>query len=246
MKTYYQSTTTNEECEESKDSFWQSSSLQDQLLLTPVLAKLTRGWSNLMQQAARLICQAGQHASVYPHLLRTGLLEAWTNKRFRVGLIVGLVALPAWRSHLFFNIDQRIEDFYYVNYVFYFNTIRSYLSMFFLVSGFFIAAPQKWKFRWWALPVAMFCVVEITTQSYYTHWTDFYQPLSLWHLLTALVCIPALYVSIDYLVYRKNHLRMGSESRFIGMVKAPGIDAETKVRHLTTVVDEIENFNSRI
>lgn len=173
--------------------------------------------------------------------------EAWTNKRFRVGVIVGMVAFPAWKSHLFFSIDTRIADFYYVNYAFYFNTIRGYLAFFFLLTGAFIALPQKWSFKWWAVPFAIFCATEIYAESFYTHWTDFYNPMPSWQVsLFMLFSMPAFYFSINYLVYRKYHLKDGTAARIIGISKTPGLSWERKGEIIEGLVHESENFNARV
>lgn len=178
---------------------------------------------------------------------QTGLYEAWSNKRTRVGVCVGLVALPAWKCYLFFDINARYTDFYYVNYVFYFNTIRAYLTGIFLATGFFIAAPTKWSLRWWTLPVVVFCATEIYQQSNYHHWSDFYNAMPSWQLYTILtVTIVPLFLSLNYLAYRKYHLKDGNIARVHGIIKTPGIDAETKMKYLNELVKESEQFNARI
>lgn len=211
----------------------QSSFLHVKILLT-----------KLKEVAAGRISQDGRIAY---NSLTVSLLECWSNPRLRAGILVGLVAFPAWKSHLFFDHSARDYDFYYINYAFYFNTIRAYLAGIFLCIGFFIAAPLKWKFKWWALPVVVFCITEIYAESYYTHWTDFYQPMPAWQTsLIMLFCMPALFFSIDYLVYRKYHLKDGNLSRIDGIIKAPGIGWEQKGKYLEQLMEERKDFNSRI
>lgn len=179
--------------------------------------------------------------------LSLSVKEVIGNKRLMSGLMVGLVAFPLWKCHLFFDINQEIPDFYYVNWAFYFNTIRAYVCGLFLATGFFIAAPQKWAFKWWALPVAIFCGTEIYEQSFYTHWTHFYNPMPNWQVtLIMLFCMPALYFSVDYLCYRKYHLKDGNIARIIGIIKAPGIETSTKMEILSKLVNESESFNERV
>jgi hypothetical protein len=180
-------------------------------------------------------------------LLLQSVKEVLSNKRLMSGLVVGLVAFPAWKCHLFFDIKERIEGFYYVNWVFYFNTIRAYLCGIFIATGFFIAAPQKWKFRWWALPVVIFCATEIYEESFYDHWTDFYNSMPLWQEMTLIaVSIVPFFFSVDYLVYRKYHLKDGNLARIIGLIKAPGLTADQKMVHLEKLAEECENFNARV
>lgn len=229
-------------CEKQKTFFGLSSSSLQQLF--SLLIARTKSLRNLSSMAVLQTYQAGLAA--FQSRLRLALNEAWVNRRFRTGVIIGLLAIPAWKSHLFFDIDQRIEGFYYVNYVFYFNTIRPFLSGLFLAIGFFICAPQKWSFKWLALPVAIFCASEIYAESLYTDYTDFYQSMPAWQgTLIGLFCLPALFFSVDYLVYRKYHLKDGTIARMKGIIAAPGISAADKMRLLEDQSLELENFNQR-
>jgi hypothetical protein len=235
------------ECESDLPESFSRSSFSGQESLAPVQPKWMISLKNSMHLVALQICQGGPDVWQYlPHLLLTSSKEFWSNKRFRVGFIGGLVAIPSWFSHLFFNISTRIDGFYYVNYVFYFNTIRPYMAMFFMVTGFFIAAPQKWKFKWFALPIAVFCLSEIISQSFYTSWQDFYNPMPMWeYSLIMVVSMPALFASADYLLYRKYHLKDGTAARVIGILNLP-IDWEQKKIHLENLRKEMENFNARV
>lgn len=201
-------------------------------------------------KAVLRICLAGLIAEKMKAILVILLQSAKelvSNKRLRLGVVVGMVAFPLWRCHLFFDINQEIEGFYYVNWVFYFNTIRPFLCGIFLATGFFIAAPQKWAFRWWALPVVIFCATEIYQQSFYTHWTDFYNSMPAWQQMTLMVVsIVPFFFSIDYLVYRKYHLKDGNIARIIGIIRTPGISADQKMTYLEKLADESENFNARV
>lgn len=180
------------------------------------------------------------------HLLLS-VKEALSNKRLMVGLMVGMVAFPMWKCHLFFDIDQEIAGFYYVNWAFYFNTIRAYICGIFLAIGFFIAAPQKWGFKWWALPLAIFCATEIYEQSLYDHWTDFYNPMPAWQQMTLIiVSMVPLFFSIDYLVYRKYHLKDGNIARIKGVIRMPNTDIKVKYELLEKLIAESENYNARV
>jgi len=139
-------------CESTLQKFYLLPSLFRQL--ASLLVKTRQKISGLTD--ARLIFQVGLSVSPLTRRISLSLNEVWTNKRLRIGVLVGMVAFPAWKCHLFFDINERIPDFYYVNYVFYFNTIRGYLAFFFILLGGFIAMPQKWAFRWFTIPFAVF------------------------------------------------------------------------------------------
>jgi hypothetical protein len=201
---------------------------------------------NLTEQGVNQICRGGLVVSASLQVMRSSFVEAWTNKRFRVGVLVGMVAFPAWKCHLFFDINARDFDWYYVNWVFYLNTIRPYLAGIFLSAGLFFAAPQKWQFRWWALPVVIFCMSEITAQTFYNDWTDFHQPMPAWELcLLILFSAPALFKGMDYLLYRKYHLKDGNVSRIIGVIEMDVAWSE-KEKTLKQLAKEFRDYNARV
>jgi len=58
-------------------------------------------------------------------------------------------------------------------------------------------------------------------------------------------CIAAL-LAIDYLCYRKYHLKHGTIARIQGIIRAPGISAERKLQLLEHESLQLENFQQRI
>jgi hypothetical protein len=218
---------------------------QFSLTLVPATTLISR-LKALMVKGALLICQGGPDVSHLLLQLVVSSKEAWSNDRFRLGMAVGMVAFPAWKCHIFFDITARNPEWYFVNWVFYLNTIRPYLSAIFLSAGLFICAPQKWGFRWVALPVVVFCISEIVSQSFYTNWTDFYQPMPAWEIcLLILAVTPAFMFSMDYLLYRKYHLKDGNAARVLGIMQLD-IPWDEKKKHLETLKEEMENYNARI
>lgn len=162
---------------------------------------------------------------------------------------MGLVALPAWMCHLFFDMHARpeyLQYFYYVNWTFFLNEVRPYLGLIFLATGFFIAAPQKWKFKWWTVPVVVFSYTQIFMMAGYNDWTDFHQWLPAWQIVTVLiVSVPALLFSMNYLLYRKYHLKDGTVARIVGLIEMdmPWADKEVMLKK---EAKEYRDFNSRI
>ncbi len=206
--------------------------------------QMTR-FPNFDLQAALLIFL--DFLAAYLTRLSNASKEAWINKRFRVGVLVGLVAFPAWKSHLFFDINTRIDYWYYTNYVFYFNSIRFFLAGIFLTIGGFLVAPQKWAFRWFALPILLLCVTEIYERSYYDDYMDFQQAMPTWQVaVIGLSTILPFCFAIDYLIYRKYHLHDGNVARVKGIIKTPGIDVNKKMELLEQLIEESENYNARI
>lgn len=119
--------------------------------------------------------------------------------------------------------------------------------LFFVMVGGFIAMPQKWSFRWWALPFAFFSITEIYDRYFYDDYLDFQQGLPAWRFVGIVsLCVPAVLFSMDYLLYRKYHLKDGNSMRVKGIIRTPGVDADKKMNILESLMVEQENFNARI
>jgi hypothetical protein len=203
-------------------------------------------WSTSNLLDAHLLCQAGQVVQVLSLKIKTSSIEAWSNKRFRAGVFVGLVALPAWKCHQFFDINARDYNWYFLNWVFYLHDIRPYIVGFFLATGLFIGCPQKWSFRWFALPIAVFCVTEIYQISGYTDWTHFHQEMPSWqYWLLVLVTIPPVLFSMNYLLYRKYHLKDGNTCRMVGVIEMD-LPWEKKEEILKGLAKEFRDYNNRV
>jgi hypothetical protein len=205
-------------------------------VLVHVNQTLTEKLKNSRMMDALLTYRAG----------RVAVTEAWTNKRFRVGVCVGLVALPAWKCYLFFDINTEIEGFYFVNWVYFLHQIRWQLAGIFISLGGFIALPTKVGFRWVSLPIFLFCATEIYQISGYDHYTDFYKAMPDWQIVTLILsCALAIHLSANYLIYRKYHLKDGNAARLTGILMLP-IPWEEKRKHMEKLLEEMENYNSRI
>lgn len=179
--------------------------------------------------------------------LAVRLKEGWTNRRFLTGAIIFLLALPAWKFHLLFDVNVRSEEWYWQNLAFFFNNIKWILILFFVMIGGFIAMPQKWSFRWWALPIAFFAATEIYDRYFYDDYLDFQQELPDWRVCGILaLCVPAVLFSLDYLAYRKYHLKDGNAARILGVAKMKGVPAEVKMELMEKLALEAETFNERI
>jgi hypothetical protein len=199
--------------------------------------------------AARLTSLRGVVAdAVSLTRLRNVLQEVVTNRRLLTGILISLLAIPAWRCYNWFDPDARIEGMaFWVNCAFFLNSVRGYLAFFFITTGTFILLPQKWAFRWWAIPVAVFCASEVYRMTQFTFWKDFYTDYPSWQMFLVFgMSVPALYVSANYLLYRKYHLKDGTAARIVGIVRAPGISRDEKWVMLEKLVAESENFNARI
>jgi hypothetical protein len=207
-----------------------------------------RGWLSRAQiQSKTLRLTAALQINQVIQAVWTTTNEALSNPRFLCGVGIFLVAPWAYWCYRLFDIDARDYDWYYRNYAIYFNTIRAELAGIFIFLGGFIAMPQKWAIRWWAVPIVIFCVTNIYVISNITHWTQFYNTMPSWQVWAVTVtCVPALFFTANYFLYRKYHLKDGNLARVYGIIKAPGIPAELKVKLLEDLIHERENYNARV
>lgn len=181
------------------------------------------------------------------HAVTNSLIEGWTNKRLRAGVLIVLLSAPAWNLHFLFDLDGRSETWYWQNFAFYFNNIKGYMVLFFVAIGGFIAAPQKWKFRWWSLPLAFFAITEIYDRYFYDDYKDFQQVMPDWRMWGIMaLCIPALFFSMNYLLYRKYHLKDGTAGRIVGIWRAPNIPRDLRCDRMEQLAQEAEQFNARV
>jgi hypothetical protein len=197
-------------------------------------------------QVVHQIYPAGLDAYQMRQIIVTAVNELWSNKRTRIGFVVGLLAVPSWFSQFFFDINARYDWFYYVNWVFYFNTIRAYLVILFISVGGFLILPTKVGYRWIAAPLTAFACIEIYEQSLYTDYTDFYKAMPDYEPWTLIVLSAfALVMVVNYLCYRKYHLKDGNAARVIGVLRMD-VSWEMKKELLLKLKEESENYNNRI
>lgn len=186
------------------------------------------------------------------NLVVTTVKESASNDRIFVGLVMLAVSPILWNAHLFFDYNTIIPGWYYKNWFFWFFTNREELTFGIGLTGFFLLCQQKWGYRYLLTPIVTLCACEVIYQSFQIdNWTDFYNPMWStergWELgLFILFLVFALWKAINYTVYRKYHLKDGNVARLIGIIKAPGISVEKKMNILEQLVNESENYNSRI
>lgn len=211
-----------------------------------VLQTLKMNWSASTSQIVRLKVLIGRVVLNRILVTAVSFQEAWATKRFRVGVFVGAVAVPAWYSYRFFDINVRDYDFYFINWVFYFKEVHVYLSVIFVAIGAFLCCPTKLGFRWWALPAVMFCATEVYQISNYTHYTDYVKGMPGWQGWSIVLCvIPAFFFTADYIAYRKYHLKDGTVARIVGVIEMD-IPWSAKESILKKEANDFRNLNARV
>lgn len=192
-------------------------------------------------------CRDGLHAFLTRSQLLIILDELSSNKRFIAGVwLIAVTPLVFW-GYRFFDVEVRNYDWYYINWSFFMFQIKEEAAGIVAALGFFLVLPQKWAFRWFCIPLAIFCATEIFLMWGYDDWKDFHAAMPGWQVLTVVLTgIPALFFSADYLIYRKYHLRDGNTARIRGIIRTPGLTTEQRIVLLEQLINEQENYNARI
>lgn len=184
--------------------------------------------------------------------IRGGLVaavrELVSNQRHTAGIIFLLVVAPL--SSVFYQLcDASVfsSTWYYGNYYYFLYTLSPYLMLLFASVGIFLLFPVKCKTSYLATVwPAGYAIAKLLHLGLLVHTNEQFHQAAPWFLLLAGVLTAFGFIlSTDYLLYRKYHLKHGTMARIMGIIKAPGIDATTKMHLLEDQSLELENFNQR-
>lgn len=178
----------------------------------------------------------------------TAANELLASKRYTSGIVFLLVITPL--SSVFYQVfDPEVlnRGWYYVNLYFLFCTLSPYLMLFFASIGVFLLFPVKCKTSYLATVFpAGYAITKLIYLTFFVESNEQFHQSASWMLYGAgLLTAIGFLLSADYLLYRKYHLKDGIECRRVGIMKMPGVDAETKLRLLELVQLEMENLNSK-
>jgi hypothetical protein len=227
-----------EECENSGEYLFSSSALLSRPSQLARVHMVKQTWSACLGWIAGLT-----------NSIKVASKEVVTNDRLFWGVVLmfGLAPTSWLAPYLSIFSDSVIEGWYYKKIAFYLYTVRFNLVLIFAFTGAFIAAPLKWNYKYGCVVVVALALASLINDSFFVDdYTDFYKLRLILFIPLVAVILFALYKFMNYAVYRKYHTKDGNIARVFGMIKAPGISAEEKIKHLVKLVDESENYNNRI
>lgn len=200
-----------------------------------------------LRSLARRAVLAGRAASTQ---FSISLIELVSNDRHLAGLGFGMVGAIAIFFHLLFDESVRKDPMfgYYENAYYFMYSLRQWFVLIFVSTSLFLFHPVKSKSIWivYALAVSV-GVCGVVHYSFFV--TDYasYHSFPVWYVIIFSLGIGAGFLkAMDYLLYRKYHLKDGNIARIIGVIRMPNVDAQTKMGLLENLVKESENYNSRI
>lgn len=214
-------------------------------------------WVPVLMSRVKLALETGHVASS----------ELVSNKRHLVG--VGFLVVGLGSSFLYRFFDSEIitdETWFFLSWYELLFALREEMFIGFWAIGTFLLLPSKYTLSFvpcafalaWSVSHILNALTGFTYQvygltPYLVDPADFIAAQKAFDEVPGfLVLVPALslalgfIISVDYLVYRLEHLRKGNVARLVGMVKAPGMTMEEKWPHLEKSADEYLNFNSRV
>lgn len=148
----------------------------------------------------------------------------------------------------FFNPLAINKEWYFLNWYYFLYTIREELAVGLWAVGTFLLLPSKYKLAF--IPCSVLLTYSIAYIIHYSYFVDSLESFhsdvlfSMWVAAAALAI--GFIVSVDYLAYRKYHLKDGTAARIIGIVRIPDVPAEHKMNIMEGLVKESENYNARI
>lgn len=235
-----------QKCQENLKSFWQQLRLSWLDYLPTVISP------------APLCIRIGPFASVV-------LTVIATNRRYLVGgLFLGLGVLSLF-LHQFFPESERNWHWYWVNNFYFVFTLRIWILLICGSAAGMLFSPAKWKLAY--IPFALLHAIGWLFILHYTVFVDasiefttkaemikaFAEAHERFHAVPhwyAFVMAGSLGVSIilslDYLLYRYNHIIRNNHASCIGLLKIKDVPTEVREKHAATLVDNYTNINARV
>lgn len=177
--------------------------------------------------------------------LGAAMQEVLSNNRYTAGIVFLLIIAPLSSVFYYlFNPAVFIENWYYTAPYYLWYTLSPYLMLGFASVGIFLLFPQKCKTSYLATVWPLgYAIAKITYLSLFVTTNEQFHAAAPWFLLlTGVLIAISLLLTTNYLLYRKYHLKHGTIARIMGIIQAPGIDADTKMKLLENQRLELENF----
>jgi hypothetical protein len=172
--------------------------------------------------------------------------ELWICERYRVGVLLVIVAVLVKHLYKVFDSNAIVPSWYFKNEYWFFWTIRMHLFSIFFSLGVMLFFPKKMKLKYIVLFGMVGPTVEILHYRFYTvDYITFHLPSTLIIQTLGFVIPIFLTLTVDYMAYRKYHIKHGSVARIFGIAKTPNLPAETKLEIINREEEVINNFYAK-
>lgn len=179
---------------------------------------------------------------------RDALKELLNNRRHFIGGVLLVVGVFSILFHqLFLNEAARDWNWYYVNWYYYYFTIRPYVLLILWSSAFILFTPTKFS-----LAFIPFSIVQAAGWCMILHYSIFVNSNQSFHEIPNAYCIViglslgfSIIMSLDYLLYRHHHITRNILSSFVGLAEM-NAPAESKEEMYKQLAVNYRNKNARI
>lgn len=188
------------------------------------------------QVLVRLVTPVGLDASIN---------EVFANRRFLAGLgfmVVGSISIV---FHYLFDEAVRNFNWYYVNWFYFFYTIRVYVLLIFWSLAFFLFTPVKYRSIIPFSCAQAFGWVNVIHYSFFVTSNSEFHAVPHWSIIVlALSLAFSFSMCISELVYFWEHKRKGNHCRFVGLTEID-IPLEKKELMYKQLAKEFREHNSK-
>lgn len=195
-----------------------------------LLSQLSRLQSSLAQWCTSLLI------AFVPLDIRAGLVasskEVFANTRLLSGFGLMVVGVASLLFHYLFDKTVRDYSWLYINWYYYFYTIRVYVFVILWSLGFLFCAPAKYKLLMIPVVIAQgFCWSTIIHISLETNNDQVFE-FPHWMLLVIGVSMATSFtICMDELVYMWEHKRKGILCRFVGLTEIDYPQDQKEIRY---------------
>jgi hypothetical protein len=184
------------------------------------------------------------------HAGQVAFLEYIKDRRKLVGLGFGVAGVCSIGLHtIFFMQYEKSRDYgwYYINAFYFAEAIRFWIALILLSVSFFLHVPVKYKSIWVVFGlVSAIGVCGLIHYSFFVNSFETFNSFPVWWVGVLSLALGAGFIkAIDYLCYRKYHLKDGTTCRIIGVIEMD-MQWDKKEQMLKELAQEYRDLNARI
>lgn len=213
----------------------------------PLWEEKQNGFLVLLSWLRSFISQRLRYALQVIRVGRDALKAIASNSRYAIGMLnIGVGVCAVIFYHIF---DESIRtSWYYVNWYYFFYTIREEMLIGFWAVGTFLLLPEKYTLSF--IPCSLALAYAIGGVIHYTFFVSsnesFHDNLNVGLYIPSLSIAFGIIISSENLARRLHHWFAGNHARFVGMAEMKGKSLEEKEEIYTGLAREYRQINSRI
>ena len=142
--------------------------------------------------------------------------------------------------YLFFDKSTAVSDWFYVNYFNLFVALRGNLLSFFTILGIFFLFPARYKASYLLAAPLGFIVADVIKKLLATTNDEYNAIASFPYVVLSIGLLFGVLKSIDYFLYKHHHIKRKYWAHVVGIIRAPGLPADVKMKLLEGEITSVE------